>query len=68
MRPPQDMARELLKIHDAVVWVSRALQAQAEHDASMHMNATVRHNPATVNLMQAEEDLKRLIGECESPI
>ena len=63
IRPAQDMSRELEKIHDAVAWVSKALQAQAEHDAAMHMNTTIRHNPATVSLMQAEEDLARLIKE-----
>ena len=62
-RPPQDIRRELQKIHDAVAWVSRALQAQAVHDASMHMNVTIRHNPATSALMQADEDLVRLIDE-----
>lgn len=63
IRPPEDMARELQKIADAVHWVNRALSAQGEHDAAMHMNPQVRFNPATTNLMQAEDDLVRLIGE-----
>ena len=63
MRPPEDFRRELEKVLDAVRWVSKALQHQAEHDAAMHMNPLVRHNPATVNLMQAEADLERLIEE-----
>lgn len=64
MRPPQDMARELAKILDAVQWVNKALTAQGAHDAAMHMNNTTRFNPATVALMQAEDDLNRLIEEC----
>jgi cell fate (sporulation/competence/biofilm development) regulator YlbF (YheA/YmcA/DUF963 family) len=62
------MQRELQKIKDAVTWVTTALVAQAEHDAAMHMNATVRHNPATVALMTAEADLRRLITELEDEI
>ena len=63
MRPPQDMQRELQKVLDAVVWVCDALEQQGRADAAMHMNPVVRYNPATVNLMQAREDLERLISE-----
>jgi hypothetical protein len=65
MRPPQDMKRELQKVRDAMWWVAEALRLQAEHDAAMHMNPTVRANPATVNFQQALADVDRLIAECD---
>jgi hypothetical protein len=66
-RPPEDMARELEKIRDAMFWVAEALSHQGQADAAMHMNPTVRLNPATTNFIQALEDVDRLILELREP-
>lgn len=66
MRPPEDLARELGKIADTLVWADRHFQAEAAMNAAAHMNVTVRPAPLASSVSQSLDDINRLIGELEA--
>jgi hypothetical protein len=58
-----DLVRQLQKIHDAVATATAHFKAEAEMNAALHMNPTVRPAPLAVAIEAARDDLERLIGD-----
>lgn len=65
MRTPEDMARQLGKVLDAVELAHKHFSAEADMNAALHMSATVRPAPLAVAIESARDDLVLLIGELE---
>lgn len=56
-----DLIRQLEKILDTVETTNKHFQAEAEMNAALHMNPTVRPAPLAVAVATARDDLTQLI-------
>lgn len=67
-RSPEDLARELLKIRDAVQGANVHFYHEARMNAALHMSADVRPAPLAAAIRSAVTDLDRLIMELNGDI
>lgn len=65
MRTPEDLARQLSKVLDAVELAHIHFSAEAKMNAALHMSTTVRPAPLATAIEAALDDLVRLISELE---
>jgi hypothetical protein len=65
MRSSQDLARELSKILDTLIFADMHFSREAEMNAALHMSPMVRPTPLASAISYAKSDMERLIAELE---